>query len=656
MSSLTPTSRSQLLFYLRADQSQRWQRGERVRVEDYLTQYPHLAGDAEAILALIAAELLHRQETGEQPSLEEYVRRFPPYADALRRCWPWLLLGQPRDRSENDTPESTAAENTKTNPLTRQASRAPSLPGFTLQEKLGQGGMGVVYRAWDVGLGQPRAVKVIRAGFGGEQAHERFQREAKAVARLDHPGVVRIYALGEHDGDLFISMEFLEGGNLSARLRQGPLAVREAADLVRQLALAVQHAHDNKVLHRDLKPANVLLSADGKPKVGDFGLAKLLDEDDGLTRTGEVMGTPSYMAPEQADGRLKDIGARTDVWSLGAILYECLSGQPPFRGESRSQTMELVKREGPASLRRLRAEVPAALENVCLKCLEKRIEDRYATAADLADDLQAWLDGKAVRARPNRRLLRRWLTLTLTAVLFLGIGMGVFLLSRDHQSEPDIVSPPAVELPPVPGVPFPLLTREPAVLRWPQQGKNTYKRFLPEMREMNISCEEVGLIALGETSASRYQFAITIHQKPWIGNLGVFFGYRERQGEEGASQHYQVLELKSEELNARQGRLLQVDWNSISHFDAAKEPGRFIDMQNASPSFSPTAAPHRLELTVGPKGLEKVKWDDRVLDGLCAEKATLPPPRAAYRGKFGIYAREGSGIFRDATYLFQEEP
>jgi serine/threonine-protein kinase len=280
---------------------------------------------------------------------------------------------------------------------------ALELPGLELYENLGQGGMGVVYRARDVRLDRPRAVKVIRRGpFGDDEARDRFGREARAVARLDHVGVVRIYALGEHEDTLYICMELLEGGSLQGRLRQGPLEVRAAADLVRQLALAVQHAHDNRVLHRDLKPGNVLLTADGAPKVSDFGLAKLLDADDGLTHTGAVLGTPAYMAPEQAEGRSRDIAERTDVWALGAILYECLTGRPPFRAETRSETLELVRRQAPEAPRRLRADVPAELEAICLKCLEKRPEQRYATAAELAADLRDWLDGKPTRLRPAR--------------------------------------------------------------------------------------------------------------------------------------------------------------------------------------------------------------------------------------------------------------
>jgi serine/threonine-protein kinase len=323
------------------------------------------------------------------------------------------------------------------------AAPALSLPGLELYEKLGQGGMGVVYRARDVRLDRPRAVKVIRRSpFGGDEARERFSREAKAVARLDHAGVVRIYALGEHEDTLYICMELLEGGSLQGRLSRGPLEVRAAADLVRQLALAVQHAHENRVLHRDLKPGNVLLTADGTPKVSDFGLAKLLDADDGLTQTGAVLGTPSYMAPEQAEGRQSEVSERTDVWALGAILYECLTGRPPFRGETRSRTLRQVTWAEPVPPRQLRAEVPADLEAVCLKCLEKRPERRYVTAAELAADLQDWLDGKPTRARPPRgprrllRALRRRPRAALLVGLVLLAAVGAMFAYLGHPDRP----------------------------------------------------------------------------------------------------------------------------------------------------------------------------------------------------------------------------
>ncbi len=507
--------------------------------------------------------------------------------------------------------------------------------------------MGVVYKARDLRLDQPRAIKVIRGAFASVEAEERFGREAKAAARLNHPGVVRIYALGEHEGDLFICMEYLDGGNLHARLRRKPLDVREAADLMRRLALAVQHAHDNKVLHRDLKPANVLLAADGAPKIADFGLAKLLDEDDGLSRTGDVLGTPSYMAPEQAEGRPRDIGTRTDVWALGAILYECLTGRPPFRGESRSETMELVKKQTPAPPRRFRAEVPAALEAVCLKCLEKRPEQRYATAAELADDLQAWLDGKPVRARPGQRQRRRWLTAALLVAL--GIAALLFFLGRPAGHDP--APPSAAEPQLAPGVWNPLLVREPEALSWPLPGKNSHKLFKPGERELLVSCEEVGLLALGQTTAPHYQLTITMQQSPWVGGIGVFFGYRKNADAERPARHYQVLELSSANRE-NQRQPLRLDWKTVK-----QEGDRQSCGSNAvSAAFSLSPREHRLGLTVGPAGLEEVTLDGKVLPALRTSAVANPPRPADFRGAFGVYISTGNGVFRNAHYLFNEEP
>jgi serine/threonine-protein kinase len=426
MPSQAPDSRSQLLSRLHADLDERWRRGEPVRVEQYLAEHPGLAGDAEALLDLVRSEVRLRQHVGEQPTLTEYLERFPQHADALRRVWPATA-------SALAGPHSTSPE-APTVPVGREPRGAPpELPGLEMQERLGVGGMGVVWRARDVRLDRAEAVKVIRGSpCAGEEAHDRFQREARAVARLDHPGVVRLYSFGEHGESLYLRMELVEGGSLQQRLRGGPLPPRDAAELVRQLALAVQHAHDSGVLHRDLKPGNVLMTADGSPKVTDFGLAKLLDADDGLSRTGAVMGTPSYMAPEQAAGRGSDVGAPTDVWALGAILYECLTGQPPFRASGRTETLALVQTQPPAPPGRLRPDVPPELEAVCLKCLEKRPRDRYATAAELADELQAWLDGRPTRARPGRGRRRRLVFL----VAFALCATAALLVLRRPAAEP----------------------------------------------------------------------------------------------------------------------------------------------------------------------------------------------------------------------------
>jgi serine/threonine protein kinase len=278
----------------------------------------------------------------------------------------------------------------------------PTVPGYEILDELGRGGMGVVYKARQVSLKRLVALKLIRDGaLAGPQERARFQVEAEAAARMRHPNVVLIYDVGEHQGRPYLAMELVEGGSLDRQAAGRPQPAPQAAGLVRTLALAVQHAHAQHVVHRDLKPANVLLTADGAPKIADFGLAKRLDSDStAWTQEGAVLGTASYMAPEQAAGRVKDIGPTTDVYALGAILYELLTGRPPFQGDSWNRTLEQVLHEEPTPPARRHAGVPADLETVCLKCLEKEPARRYPGAGELADDLGRFLDGKPVAAVP----------------------------------------------------------------------------------------------------------------------------------------------------------------------------------------------------------------------------------------------------------------
>ena len=285
------------------------------------------------------------------------------------------------------------------------AADLPAVPGYELLGVLGRGGMGVVYKARQAALKRLVALKMILAGgHAGAEELARFRLEAEAVARLQHPNIVQIYEIGEYQNRPFFSLEFVDGGSLAAKLAGNPLPPREAAKLAETLARAMQAAHAAGIVHRDLKPGNVLLSADGTPKIADFGLAKRLEDDSGQTRTGAVMGTPSYMAPEQAAGQTKAIGPPTDVWALGAILYECLTGRPPFRGASVLETLELVRTQEPVPPSSLQPKVPRDLETICLKCLEKEPAKRYAAAGALADDLGRFLTDKPITARPPSRL------------------------------------------------------------------------------------------------------------------------------------------------------------------------------------------------------------------------------------------------------------
>jgi serine/threonine protein kinase len=428
------------------DQQQRWRRGERMLVEAYLANEGHLRGDSEAQLELILHEVLLRRERGEAPALAEYQRRFPPLAEPLalqfeveraiegdtlthappvkRQAGGFLagrtssaagvyaaLLGEQPPAPGRGTPAPRGApdafhSSSAAIPLLPADGASPwlsvagSIPDYQILSELGRGGMGVVYRARHLPLNRVVALKMVLSG-GHATAEERlrFLAEAEAIAAVRHPGIVGVHDFGTHHGMPFFSLEYCPGGSLAGKLDGTPLPAAQAARLVEQVARAVQAAHEKGIVHRDLKPGNILLAEDGSPKVTDFGLSKRVETGTGLTVTGAVLGTPGYMAPEQARGS-KDVGPAADVHALGAILYELLTGRPPFRAATALDTLQKVLTEDPIPPRRRNAAVPRDLQTVCLKCLAKEPEQRYSSAAALANDLDRWLNGQPVIAHP----------------------------------------------------------------------------------------------------------------------------------------------------------------------------------------------------------------------------------------------------------------
>jgi len=276
---------------------------------------------------------------------------------------------------------------------------------YELELELARGGMGIVYRARQVSLNRPVALKMIAAGQHAPSALvQRFRLEAEAVARLSHPNIVSIHEVGEHEGQLFYSMELVEGGTLADRISkdrpEAGFTVHTGVSVLIKVARAVHYAHQRGVLHRDLKPANVLMDAQGEPHITDFGVAKILEGDIGLTQTSATLGTPAYMAPEQAAGLAKQVTTATDIYGLGAILYELLTGAPPFRAATALETIRLVVEQEPARPRLLNPKIDSDLETICLKCLNKEPQRRYGSAELLADDLERWLRGEPILARP----------------------------------------------------------------------------------------------------------------------------------------------------------------------------------------------------------------------------------------------------------------
>lgn len=301
-------------------------------------------------------------------------------------------------------------------PSDRPEPSAQTIGRYQLQGELGKGGMGVVYKAYDPKLKRIVALKMIKEEMASAAVFSRFQAEAEAVARLNHPNIVRIHEQGKFNGQPYCALEYVSGGSLDRRIKNTLPDPRTAARLLIPIAHGMQEAHSLNLVHRDLKPANILLAGESGapldacvPKIADFGLAKFLDADQGgMTVPHAVMGTPSYMAPEQAEGRTADISPATDIWALGAVLYDLLTGRPPFKGTTDRETLMQVSEREPASVRHLQSKVPRDLETICLKCLQKSPGKRYSSAAELANDLQRFLNGESITARPVSRPEKLW--------------------------------------------------------------------------------------------------------------------------------------------------------------------------------------------------------------------------------------------------------
>src|SRR5438034_15462 len=271
---------------------------------------------------------------------------------------------------------------------------------YELLEEIGRGGQGVVYRARQKSLNRTVALKVIGLGHWATEAHlKRFRREAEAAASLDHSGIVPIYEVGERDGSCYFSMKFVEGGQLDAVVKREPMPIRRAVELIAKVARTVHYAHEHSVLHRDIKPGNILLDQKGEPHLTDFGLARLVESESSLTHTLEVLGTPSYMAPEQAVGNNAAISNATDVYGLGAVFYQLLTGQPPFAGGTTYETIKLLLDTEPRQPRVLNPKSDRDLSTICLKCLDKDPKRRYSSALALAEDLERWLKHEPIQAR-----------------------------------------------------------------------------------------------------------------------------------------------------------------------------------------------------------------------------------------------------------------
>ncbi len=440
---------------------------------------------------------------------EEFIRRHPAYADQLRD---YFANDDLIDEALRATPHGRGGDTVVDLP--------PTVGGFEIQEVIGSGGMGIVYQARQVSLNRLVALKTLPIPKVPLQLRKRFEVEGAAIARLQHPGVIHIIEVGEFDERPFIAMELMEGGNLAQRLAQQGFSKEEAAELVKDLAGAIDYFHRGGVLHRDLKPSNVLFTKDGVAKIGDFGLAKILDPDQSgcreITQGDALIGTPEYMAPEQAQGIAGQTGPETDIFGLGAILYRILTGRPPHQGRNHFETLKRA-REGnivrPSQVAS-KSDICADLEAICLKCLRKNPQDRYRSGEQLAADLQRWQNDEMPEARQAEQRQRRRKLITF------GVGSiaatATACLSRAIFGKSDLPAEAGHNL---------------EELYFEHDQESSF-RFLPLGKGIAVECDFLSLLGLGESTSGDFKFEVLIQadtdSPSWddLGGVGIFYAYR----------------------------------------------------------------------------------------------------------------------------------
>ena len=385
--------------------------GERPQIEAFLDRVDGPTKQP-LLVELLELEIHIRRLRGETIIIAEYQARFPGLSAARLEE---SLRTSPDPSPNNHRFNKTPAAELQTLDCGSQPNQSVSreivkyFGDYELLNIIAQGGMGIVYKARQISLNRIVALKMILSGeFASKEAVDRFYSEAKAAALLDHPGIVPIFEVGEFEGKHFFSMVYVEGSSLASKLDGGPLEPIPSARMMLEVAQAVQYAHEQGVIHRDLKPSNILLDPQGRPRITDFGLAKQLTDQSGLTVSGQVLGTPSYMPPEQAAGHINAIGPASDVYALGAILYSLTTGRPPFQAASSIDTLRQVVEKEPVAPRLLNSVIPRDLETIILKCLEKSLPRRYGSAKLLAEELQRFVEGRPIVARPISRVAKAW--------------------------------------------------------------------------------------------------------------------------------------------------------------------------------------------------------------------------------------------------------
>jgi hypothetical protein len=522
--------------------------GQPCRSEELLAKFPALAARDDLAIDLVLAEWTLLRSRGEEASPEAWAARFPQLAERLRQRL--RVAGAATLPLGVDSSTVTKAEESAEVQRPRRA-----FGRYELLDELGHGGMGRVFKARDTVLGRLVALKVLRAGIAAHPEElYRFHREAQAIARLQHRHIVPVYDLGEHDGQPYLTMAYVPGGTLAEHRERFTGDVRAAVSLVEKVARAVQAAHEQGIVHRDLKPGNVLLDEAGEPLVSDFGLAKLLGGGDEVTHTGQILGTPAYMAPEQAAGQGHEVTPASDVWALGVMLYELFTGRRPFEGKGVELTRQ-VQFEEPPRPRSLLPAVDRALETIALKCMEKDPTRRYLAAGGLADDLARWQRGEQVVARPRGWAARAGRVLRgpgrLAAVLGVLAAAALVLFAALRPRDPDFPLRQE-EQAFARGRPVSLIGEQgpPAWSRWPLNEAGVIQSPEPDAA-FTLSTVRVSLLELFPAPSGAYRFAAEVRHNEYEngGEVGLAFGCNSQQTHNGREECYCTLQFSDLEAN-----------------------------------------------------------------------------------------------------------
>jgi eukaryotic-like serine/threonine-protein kinase len=626
------------------------------RAEQVFARYPALAADADSALEIIySTEFTIRDLRGEGPTPDEYYERFPQYRQALEELFRLHeLLGGEEDPVSPDYLDLPVEDGTDW-----------GVEHFQVLGPLGQHGPVWVVKARQLSRDRLVVVKMVAKEQTPPEELDRFRRGRDDQAGLCHPHIVQVYDRGEDEEDVFFTMEFGAGGTLAERVGGGPLSADEAARILHALAGAIQYAHEHKIIHRDLKPANVVLTADGTPKITDFGLAKRLEGESGPTRTGDLLGTPPYMAPEQAEGRVK-IDERTDVYGLGTILYEMLTGRPPVQGKNEVDTLFQVRRCRVVFPRRHNRSVDRRLESICLKCLEKRRWWRYPAARALADDLERWQRQRrplahGLPARAGRQVRRHP---RLTVLLLCGLALLATAVVT-YLNDPERALQRALKR---------LAKGEEVTWIGKTCGPLYYRTVLPYKDEIIDQSDDgtfvfgsktIGLLELvPDPQCSHYVFSAEVRceEVDPSGDVGIYL-LHSQHGAAGApiARHWYCVVCFNDLPKAAR------KWLSLAvahHFQPSNNQQQDSSGSRIDCPSSPERTWRKIVVEVSPTEI-RLQWDgrqsittsrrklnkfvDSLYDGVLGLRPPEPRPPLAPRSSMGLYAQMGTASFRNVV-------